>query len=48
MEKLEARVDKRKSNNKGATISIPMGKKLVVLIDNLNTPQHEVIIIITS
>lgn len=41
MERLEARVDKRKSS-KGATISVSMGKKLVVFIDNLHTPKHEV------
>ncbi len=45
MERLEAHVDKRKSNSKGATLGVPMGKKLVVLADNLNAPQQEVYIL---
>jgi P-loop containing dynein motor region len=42
MDRLEAHVDKRKSSSKGATIAVPMGKKLVVFIDDLHAPQPEV------
>jgi hypothetical protein len=42
MDRLESHVDKRKSSTKGATIAVPMSKKLVVFVDDLHAPQPEV------
>ena len=41
MDRLETYVDKRKGA-KGATITVPMGKKLVIFVDDLHAPQPEV------